>query len=132
MIKGNVLSAEDAAKVDAEKIKKVILSGAFDGVRGKALYREQDFIVNVPANLIFDTTDTEDVLLQGVIDLLAISDSGAEIIDYKYSVLNAESLILKYRKQLELYAYAVEKSLGVKVIRKTLVNIFTGETSEVD
>ena len=132
MIKGNVLSAEDAAKVDAENIKKVILSGAFDGLRGKALYREQDFIVNVPANLIFDTTDTEDVLLQGVIDLLAISDSGAEIIDYKYSALNAESLILKYRKQLELYAYAVEKSLGVKVIRKTLVNILTGETAEVD
>ncbi len=132
MIKSGALSEEDAAKVDKEKIKKVVLSGVFDGLRGKALYREQDFIVNIPANLVFDTDCTEEVLLQGVIDLLVISPVGAEIIDYKYSVLNAEGLIRKYRKQLELYAYAVEKSLGVKVIRKTLVNIFTGETAEVD
>ena len=132
MIESGVLSEEDAAKVDKEKIKKVILSGVFDGLKGKTLYREQDFIVNVPANLIFDTADTEEVLLQGIIDLLAISSGGAEIIDYKYSVLSTESLKQKYCKQLELYAYAVEKSLGIKVIKKTLVNIFTGETVGVD
>ncbi|MBP5467600.1 MAG: UvrD-helicase domain-containing protein, partial [Clostridia bacterium] len=132
MITDGVLSEEDALKVDAEKIKKVVLSGVFGGLKGKTLDREQDFIVNIPANLAFDTDCTEEVLLQGVIDLLAVSPSGAEIIDYKYSVLNADSLKRKYRKQLELYAYAAEKSLGVKVIRKTLVNIFTGETAEVD
>nr|MBO4517856.1 UvrD-helicase domain-containing protein [Clostridia bacterium] len=131
MIDGGVLSAEDAAKIDADRMKKVISSGVFDGLTDKTLYREQDFIVNIPANLILDTDCTEEVLLQGVIDLLAVSQSGAEIIDYKYSALNAESLKLKYRKQLELYAYAVEKSLGVKVIKKTLVNILTGETAQV-
>ena len=88
--------------------------------------------MNIPANRVFDTACTEEVLLQGVIDLLAISPFGAEIIDYKYSVLNAEGLKRKYRKQLELYAYAVEKSLGIKVIRKTLVNILTGETALID
>ena len=82
--------------------------------------------------MLFDTEETEPVLLQGVIDLLAVSDKGAEIIDYKYSVLNSESLKIKYAKQLNLYAYAVESALKIKVIKKSLVNIFTGEYVSVE
>ena len=118
--------------MDLERIKRAILCGAFDEITDKKLYREQDFIVNIPANMLFDTEETEPVLLQGVIDLLAVSDKGAEIIDYKYSVLNAESLKIKYAKQLNLYAYAVESALKIKVIKKTLVNIFTGEYVAVE
>ena len=48
--------------------------------------------------------------------------------DYKYSTLSEEGLKARYKKQLDLYAYAVEKVLEKKVVRKTLVNIFTGQT----
>ena len=71
------------------------------------------------------------MLLQGIIDLLVIDGENAEIIDYKYSSRTAESLKNKYEKQLDLYAYAVNKVLGKKVIKKTLVNIFTGESVSV-
>ncbi len=127
-----IVSAEQVAKVDVERLRKVIESGVFRELNGKKLFREQDFIVNIAAKKVFDTDSDEEVLLQGVIDLLAVSEDGAEIIDYKYSSLAADSLKRKYSAQLNLYAYAVERALGLKVVRKTLVNIFTGETAEVD
>ena len=132
MTEKGVITEEEKAQLDLERIKGAIDCEALKGLAGKKLYREQDFIVNIPANLLFDTAETEPVLLQGVIDLLAISNDGAEIIDYKYSVLKGESLKNKYAKQLDLYAYAVESALNIRVIGKTLVNIFTGEAVKVD
>ena len=81
--------------------------------------------------MLFSTDSAENVLLQGVIDLLAIKDGRATIIDYKYSSLNGESAKRRYGKQLALYAYAAEKILGVKVERKILLNLFSGEMTEV-
>lgn len=124
----NYVTEEELLKIDTERLKHAIEGGAFENVKGKTLFREQPFTVNIPASRLFDTDEDEQVLLQGVIDLMAVSGDTAEIIDYKYSVLDAESLKKKYFEQLELYAYAAEKVLGVKVASKTLVNIFTGET----
>lgn len=130
--KAGVLTREEIAEIDTERLKRVIESGVFDSVKNKTLYREQDFIVNIAAAKVFDTDSDEEVLLQGVIDLLAVSGDAAEIIDYKYSSLGAEGLKRKYGEQLNLYAYAAERSLRVKVISKTLVNIFTGESVKVE
>lgn len=132
MRKKGILSDEELKKVDTKRLKNVVESGAFSGVKDKTLFREQPFIVNISANRIFDTDSDEEVLLQGVIDLLAVFGDTAEIIDYKYSVLNAESLKRKYAAQLDLYAYAVERALNIKVISKTLVNVFTGEIVKVN
>jgi ATP-dependent exoDNAse (exonuclease V) beta subunit len=70
--------------------------------------------------------------LQGVIDLLAVGKDQAIIVDYKYSSLTAESLKARYGKQLELYAYAVEKSIGKKVVKTALLNLFTGDSVLID
>ncbi|MBO4251918.1 MAG: UvrD-helicase domain-containing protein [Clostridia bacterium] len=128
MLERGVLTQDELDKVDTAKIRNVVSGGAFETVKGKTLFREQPFIVDIAANEVFDTGSKEEVLLQGVIDLLAISGDTAEIIDYKYSVLNADSLKKKYAVQLDLYAYAAERALKVKVVSKTLVNLFTGET----
>ncbi|MBQ7348630.1 MAG: PD-(D/E)XK nuclease family protein, partial [Clostridia bacterium] len=124
-----VLSREEVDKINLERIDRAINSDALKGLKGKKLYREQPFLVNIPANKVFDTDSDTSVLVQGVIDLLAVGDGGAEIIDYKYSSLNAESMQKRYRDQVNLYAYAAETVLNIKVIKKTLVNIFTGEVA---
>ena len=81
--------------------------------------------------MVLDTESTAQVLLQGVIDLLAISGDDAYIIDYKYSAKDSASLKATYHKQLELYSYAVEKVLGKKVKERVLVNLFTGDVVKV-
>ena len=128
MIKGNILSNEEVQKINLERIEKAIGSGVFDDVKGTKLYREKVFFTCVPADMVTDTNSKEQIVLQGVMDLLSIADDGAIIIDYKYSSLDSLSLKTKYHKQLELYAYAVEKVLDKKVLGKILVNLFTGDT----
>ena len=131
MIKKGVVNEQQVSRINLGRLNQVVLSGAFDSVKGKTLYREREFLVNVEAKRIFDTISEESVLVQGVIDLLVIDGDTAQIIDYKYSSLSPQSLEQKYQKQLDLYAYAVEKVLGKKVIKKTLVNVFTGETVQL-
>ena len=127
-----IVTAEELSKINLDRIKAAAESAALRRIAGKKLYREQSFIVNIAAKRVFDTESEEDVLLQGVIDLLAVSGDCAEIVDYKYSSQSGESLKRRYGEQLNLYAYAVERALGLKVIGKTIADILTGETVTVD
>ncbi|MBQ9756682.1 MAG: UvrD-helicase domain-containing protein [Clostridia bacterium] len=131
MVENGAITELDLAKINLDRLENAVKSGAFDGLKGMKTYPEKQFIVSVEASKVFDTESQEQVLLQGVIDLLAIDDNQAVIVDYKYSSLTAESLARKYKKQLELYAYAVEKTLGKKVKEKTLVNLYTGDVVKV-
>lgn len=65
-------------------------------VDGYATYRELPFLY------LQDQT-----IVQGIIDLLAVKDNEAIIVDYKTTRLPREQLIIKYREQLRLYAQAV-------------------------
>ena len=75
----------------------------------------------------------EDMLMQGAIDLLAVGDNCAEIIDYKYSQKGEDALRKTYAVQLRLYRMAVAKILGLPVesVRCTLVNIYRGLEIEI-
>ncbi len=127
MIEKQILSKEQVQKVNLQRIQNVISSGAFEGIKGTKLYREKMFLTCVDADLVADTTSKEQIVLQGVIDLLSIADDGAIIIDYKYSSLDSESLKKQYHKQLELYAHATQKVLNLSVKKMVVVNLFTGE-----
>lgn len=129
--KGIILDSE-ISKINLERIAVAIDSGVFKDVKDKKLFREQPFLFNIPANKVFETESQTSVLVQGVIDLLVVDGETARIIDYKYSSLDGVSLKNKYDKQLNLYADAVESVLNKRVTKKTLVNIFTGETVSID
>jgi len=132
MVSSGIINKESLEKINLERLKKALECSAFDNLNGKKLYREKDFIVSVEGDMVLSTTSKEGVLMQGVIDLLAVGENEAVIIDYKYSVLDIESLKNKYAKQLNLYAYALEKATGIKVKTKALINVFRGESVIID
>ena len=74
------------------------------------------------------------MIFQGAIDLLAVSEEEICVIDYKYSVKNAEQLLAHYRPQLELYRLAVAKILNQpkEKIRLSIVNIYRGFQVDVE
>ena len=80
---------------------------------------------------MFDKSSDASILVQGVIDLLVVKDGRAIIFDYKYSQKSAERLKATYSKQLNLYASAVERVLGLSVEGKILINLQTGESVEI-
>lgn len=89
------------------------------------LYREQHFMKQVPNDYLFPGSDTsEPVILQGIIDAFFIEDGEIVLVDYKSDhVREAETLIGRYRKQLELYAEALEKITGLRVKEKLIYSI---------
>ena len=132
MVNKGFIDGEKLRKIDLDKIGLCINGGAFDSVKGKTLYREKGFMASLPAKEIFGGDSEKNVVIQGVIDLLATDGNTAVIIDYKYSSKTAEALKRTYAPQLRIYALAAEKILGVKVTEKYLINLVTGEKVVID
>lgn len=128
MVNDGLINQDDLDKIDLSRIENALKGGAFNDIKNYVIYREKSFLVGIEGEKVSGINTKEKVLLQGVIDMLAVCDNKAQIIDYKYSSLDGESLKNKYKKQLELYAYATEVVLGLKVERKAIVNLFTGQT----
>ncbi len=130
-IENKTITSEELSLVNTKKLFNAIKTSEIFPINDKKVYKEQKFIAHIPASELLGVDSNENVLVQGVIDLLIVSGDSAEIIDYKYSKLSTEGLKKKYAKQLDIYASAVSKALKKKVDKKIIVNIFTGETVEV-
>ncbi len=135
----NALSDFDLDGLQAEKLVEILSNPVFYALKDKRLYKEQKFLAALPIKDIYLQNDwgryalnenlyDEKVLFQGAIDLLAIDDDGAWIIDYKYSRKGKDSLKESYQKQLDLYRLAVAKSLHIdkERVRCSIVNIYKG------
>ena len=125
---GKKLTDEQLALLSVEKLRKILSSPLFEEIRGYKFYKEQPFIAQMAANEISNTNATGDVLVQGIIDLLAVKGDKAIIVDYKYSKKSISHLKETYAYQLALYKKAVEKTLKLKVEKTILFNLNTVES----
>ena len=82
-------------------------------VGDKKVMREKSFLLHVPAREIGLGDAEDEVEVQGKIDLLAIGENQAVVLDYKLSSLSREELVKTYRAQLDLYALATARSLDI-------------------
>jgi ATP-dependent helicase/nuclease subunit A len=118
---------------DLSSLNSVLKSPIMSVIKKSKLYREQYFVIKAPANEVIDgVSSTENVMLQGVIDLLAIDGDKAYIIDYKYSAKNPENIVKTYAKQLSLYKTAVENALKIKVEKTVILNLFYGQQIDIN
>ena len=83
-------------------------------VGDRTVMREKSFLLHVAAREVGVADIADRVEVQGKIDLLALGEGDAIIVDYKYSGSSASELKETYGRQLDLYALAVEKGFGVK------------------
>ena len=83
---------------------------------------------SIPAKkFIAETQSDEDIMLQGVIDCVVITDDGIAIIDYKTDRnFDETDTVEKYRIQLECYKYAAEKIFKKPVVSKILFMLDSG------
>ena len=127
--KTGLLSEEQYDLISAERAQKILSMPVFKRLKDAQLYREQPFLVFLPADEILGAASKEEVLFQGVMDLLAIAPDGVEIVDYKYSSRPAADIRRHYAPQIALYKKAAAKIMKIdeNSIRTTIVNIRTGE-----
>lgn len=139
MEREGLLTPELSALLEEKQLLRILENGIFSSLSGMRLYREQEFLVSLPARSVLSVEGApcadEEVLFQGAIDLLAVAGSGAvRIIDYKYSAGNGAYLRAHYAPQLALYRKAVSKILHIdeSEIRCTIVNICRGFETDID
>ena len=83
------------------------------------VYHEVPFMLYAPYNELFIGEShphyRDQVMLQGVIDLLVVGDGKAVVIDFKYTS-RSDLVQQRYRAQLNSYRMAVERICGIKDI----------------
>ena len=99
-------------------------------IKSPQVFREQSFEISVPVNVIYPDTEhaqDEKILMQGVIDCWFVEDDQIVLLDYKTDFFSDVSEIhQKYDRQLELYAYALQKITGKKVKSKNIYLFYDG------
>ena len=75
------------------------------------LYREKPFMMSVPASHVWEeASETESVLVQGIVDVFWVDEDGITLLDYKTdAVSKPEELVKRYQLQLQLYAQALSR-----------------------
>ena len=123
------LTEEEARNVNPDKILKFFTSGTGRMIKSaKYVKREYMFAVSIPAkNFIKDSGSDREIMLQGIIDCLVITDEGIVVVDYKTDRdFDETETVEKYRVQLECYKYAAEKIFQKPVISKILFMLDSG------
>ncbi len=137
MVEHEILLAEERDVVEEIKVLRFFTSDLGQRVLGaKNVQRELAFNIRYPASEVFPEARqhglSDDILLQGVMDLVAEEEDGFLLLDYKTDrrvddFNNPESLgYRKYAKQLSLYKMALEK-LGGKKVKLTALYLFASD-----
>ena len=84
-----------------------------------ALRREQQFMLEIPVKELYPEIESEEtILVQGIIDACFEEDGEWVLVDYKTDYVRygmEQTLVDRYRVQLEQYARALEQLTGMKV-----------------
>lgn len=126
----NIISRQQADNIDIEIIWKTLNLPLISAIKRLKCYREKPFIAYV-SSAEAGGDGADEVLLQGVIDLIAIGGETCHIIDYKYSNKDDGYLKNRYARQLELYALAAKQITGFEVKSKNIINIKNARVIEV-
>ena len=120
------LSEDYYAVVSLPKIVR-FLTGETAARMGEAarrgrLYKEQPFVLGLPANrLDREFPDSETVLIQGIIDVFFEEDGRYVLLDYKTDAVDeAQELVRRYHVQLDYYAEALEQAFGYQGTEKLI------------
>lgn len=133
LIKCGKMTREEGGSLNLEEIRQFLTSEIGQrmeqaSLRG-TLYREQPFVIGVPANTVRSEWNPEEtVLVQGIIDAFFYDGDGKIVLlDYKTDrVSSAKALAEKYRPQLAYYAEALERLTERRVKRRVIYSFHLG------
>ena len=107
----------DKILIGIEKLRKIMPQNAH-------IKKEQSFIMYIPHNEIIDSKIEDEILIQGVVDLMFVTDDEIILVDFKNTrIQNPNILREKYVKQLELYSLAIKLNYEVHKVKAFIYSI---------
>ena len=122
-----LISAAEQDTIDIRKIRAFLKSGigkrAAEALASGRGFREKPFIIGIPLRELYPKMrlrdESELIMVQGIIDLGFEDEGGLVLVDYKTDrVRKPETLVKRYRIQLDLYARALTQATGKPVTEK--------------
>lgn len=102
------------------------------------LYKEQQFVIGIPASELYPGEVAEDgeelVLIQGIIDAYILEEDGICLVDYKTDRIaegEEHKLAERYRVQLDYYQRALEQVTGKAVKERFIYSMALQKSIEV-
>lgn len=131
MVQNEIIDRLQAEAVDITSMMSFLSSSLGQRVqRSNQIKKETPFTLILPAEEVYpelaSITKDEEVLVQGVIDLIFWEDDGWVIVDYKTGKRDEKTLAREYSGQLKFYARAVESILGSPVKEKYIYFVSSG------
>ncbi len=131
-----IITANEAENINPYPILQFTKSSTWKQLQqAKEIEREKAFYIQVPAKEIYGQDVEEWILVQGIIDLYYKDKNGKLVlVDYKTDYVEKgeeQELISKYKKQLQLYKYALEEAMNQKVEKTYLYSTYLGKELEV-
>ncbi len=129
---GGLLTEAERAAVDVRKILPFTKGPLGERIRRAAaagkVFREQPFLLGVPAREIYpDLGSEERILIQGIVDFYMDEPGGLVLIDYKTDRgADGETLWQRYGTQMDWYARALEAATGRKVSERYIFSLDGG------
>ena len=133
----NIISEEEKKAINVEKILMYTKSDLWREIsKAKEVYKEKPFYITVKASSLYDINgDDENILVQGVIDLYFINEKNELVlVDYKTDYVEAgkeNTLVEKYKPQLNLYKEALEQALNRKVDKVEIYSLYLNKEVEL-
>ncbi len=124
---GDYIKSTDYPDVDYKKIELAHKNIKNLVKYAKSVKKEAEFMMYLPYNQLVESSITDKVLVQGVVDLIIEYENCFKIVDYKFSALPANVLKEKYAEQLKLYKQAVELAYHKPVTDTFIYSINSGE-----
>ncbi|MPM87529.1 ATP-dependent helicase/nuclease subunit A [bioreactor metagenome] len=140
LLAAGFISDEQYAAIDFEKVASFTKSELFSRMSASdELMREVRFNTLMPAAELLpyvpDTTASEEVLVQGVIDCVFREGERYTIVDYKTDHIGPGemgTLAQRYAVQLRLYRRAFSQMAKTKDVRTVIYSFALGESVSVD
>ena len=93
----------------------------------KNILKEQKFVMKVKHSDLVDGGYDDKILVQGIIDLVAVFNDKIVLIDYKLTHKPNNDIISKYKKQLSIYKLALSKNFKNIPIYCKILNLYKNE-----
>lgn len=132
-----LLSEEYRAAVSRKKVLHFMNGSLAERMHTAAkaglLWKEQPFMLGISADRLSEEfPETEQILVQGIIDAFFEEDGEIVLLDYKTDVIESPGeLADRYRVQLDYYGEALERMTGKKVKERILYSFYLGEEVRV-
>ncbi len=140
MVESGLMAPEDAELLSWKQLYAFLesdIAGRMgQAARANLLYKEQPFVMSESPAVLFpelaavdeQVAEAEPVLIQGIIDVFWQEGDGLVLLDYKTDrIEKLEELDKRYHVQMQLYAEALQRSLGLPVKEKILYSLHLAE-----